>query len=461
MFVMSNLLKNFKLSFFSQAIAILIGVMRATIIPLYLGLADFGYWQVYLLYLGLIGILSLGYFDGIYLNYGGLTERDLSFNKLRSAGVIYLIISVFFMLLLYLFIDQAGLDESKRITLLYLLPNIILIGLTSYYLIVFQITNQIYKYSRYLIVDKIFFILSLPLLIVTEKLSFQSLILLDIISRCVLLLLLVLKYNHYVFGNRDDLKAGFSFFVKNIGDGSKLLLANMAGMILLVLGRLYVENNFSITEFSVYAFGISVTNILLMAVGSVSVVLYPTLKNMNDSECLIFFSKSNRIIDFIFVLALLFYFPAYFVIDNYMLEYVGVLPYLSLLFIICLLQCKMQTLLNTYYKVLRQERRMLIDNINTIIVACVFLYLVNVFYNSVYAVVLSLAIAMLGRTVLSEIYLRKCLKLNVKPVWFNVLLVILFIVLTGFCGGLTSFELYGVFSLIFICLNYKKTLRKA
>ncbi|MDX7872778.1 lipopolysaccharide biosynthesis protein [Aeromonas caviae] len=458
---MSNLLKNFKLSFFSQAIAILIGVMRATIIPLYLGLADFGYWQVYVLYLGLIGILSLGYLDGIYLNCGGLSESDINFNEFRSAGVIYLFVSVFFILLLYLIIDHTVLDESKRITLLYLLPNVILVGLTSYYLIVFQITNQIYKYSRYLIIDKILFILSLPLLIVTEQLSFQSLIILDIISRCVLLLLLVLKYNYYIFGNIDDLKIGLIFFVKNIGDGSKLLLANMAGMILLVLGRLYVENNFSIAEFSVYAFGISVTNILLMAVGSVSVVLYPVLKNMSHSECLRFFSKSNNLINAFFVLALLLYFPACFIVANYMLEYVGVLPYLSLLFVICLLQCKMQVLLNTYYKVLRKERRMLIDNISTIIIACMLLYFVDIYYNTIYAVVFSLTIAMLGRTVFSEIHLRKCLKLNLRPVIFNVLLAVAFIVITGFCGEAVSFGLYVTFSLIFIFMNYKSILRKA
>lgn len=456
------MLKNkLRVATLSQFISIVIGVLRATIIPLYLGLAEFGYWQIYVLYLGLLGILSLGYIDGVYLNYGGLTERELPFRKLRSAGVIYLVFSVLFIVLLYLFIDHTVLDESKRITLLYLLPNIVLVGVTSYYLIVFQITDQIYKYSRYLIIDKIFFILSLPLLIVTEQLSFQSLILLDIISRCVLLLLLVLKYNHYIFGNRDDLKVGLIFFVKNIGDGSKLLLANMASMILLVLGRLYVESNFSITEFSVYAFGISVTNILLMAVGSVSVVLYPTLKNMSHSECLIFFSKSNNLINAFFVLALLFYFPAYFIVDNYMLEYVGVLPYLSLLFIICLLQCKMQVLLNTYYKVLRQERRMLIDNINTIIIACVLLYFVDILYDSIYAVVFSLTIAMLGRTIFSEIHLRKCLKLNLRPVNFNILLAVAFIVITRFCGEATSFGLYGTFSLIFIFLNYKSILRKA
>ncbi|MFM5829661.1 hypothetical protein ACET54_04470 [Aeromonas veronii] len=456
------MLKNkLRVATLSQFISIVIGVLRATIIPLYLGLAEFGYWQIYVLYLGLLGILSLGYIDGVYLNYGGLTERELPFRKLRSAGVIYLVFSVLFIVLLYLFIDHTVLDESKRITLLYLLPNIVLVGVTSYYLIVFQITDQIYKYSRYLIIDKIFFILSLPLLIVTEQLSFQSLILLDIISRCMLLLLLVLKYNHYIFGNRDDLKVGLIFFVKNIGDGSKLLLANMASMILLVLGRLYVESNFSITEFSVYAFGISVTNILLMAVGSVSVVLYPTLKNMSHSECLIFFSKSNNLINAFFVLALLFYFPAYFIVDNYMLEYVGVLPYLSLLFIICLLQCKMQVLLNTYYKVLRQERRMLIDNINTIIIACVLLYFVDILYDSIYAVVFSLTIAMLGRTIFSEIHLRKCLKLNLRPVNFNILLAVAFIVITRFCGEATSFGLYGTFSLIFIFLNYKSILRKA
>lgn len=451
---MSSLSKLFRVSIIYQFISIATGILRATIVPLYLGLVEFGYWQIYLLYVGLLGVLSLGYIDGIYLNYGGVEEHKLPFNKLRSAGIVYFFASVFISLLLCVVIYTTVQDESKKTALLYLLPNVLLVGLTSYYLMLFQITNQIYKYSRYLILDKLLFISVLPLLIFFGKTSFESLILLDIASRFFLILLLILKYHYFIFGERDDLSLGLKFFITNINDGIKLLFANMAGMFLLVLGRLYVERNYSISEFSTYAFGVSVTNVILMAVGAISVVLYPALKKLNSEEYSRFFVSSTRIIDGLLILALLSYFPMYYFVENYMYNYKGVLQYLNLLLVVCLIQIKIQVLLNTFYKVLRQERKMLFDNLSTIAFSCVLLLFVNVFSNSVYMVVFVITIAMFSRMLFSEIYLKKLLSLNVYSTLFLPPILFLFIFVTHYFEFWVGFVSCCGLSLIYFLTSF-------
>ena len=67
-------LSIFKDSFWaviSQAISMLAGVVMSLILPKFMTVEDFGFWQLFLLYASYVGLLHLGAGDGIYLNLGG------------------------------------------------------------------------------------------------------------------------------------------------------------------------------------------------------------------------------------------------------------------------------------------------------------------------------------------------------------------------------------------------------
>lgn len=448
--------RNLRVSVISQFLSIALGLIRATIIPFYLGVTEFGYWQIYVLYVGLIGILSLGYIDGIYLNYGNFSAADLPLNRLRSSLLIYVAVMLIITLVLYFFIDILVFDVFKKSALYYSLVNIVLIGLTSYIYIVLQVTNQIATYSKYVVIDKLFFILFLPLLFIFGYFSFQSLMVLDIVSRFLLLLFLLFNFKVYFFGAVDSFYSGVREYLTNINDGIKLMIANMAGMIILVIGRIYVESNFSIEDFSVYSFGISITNLFLIAIGSIGVVLYPTIKRIEFSRYKILFDGMNQIAGALLFSALLFFYPTYYFVSEYMIEYAKVLPFLNLLFIICALEGKMQIVLNTFYKCMRRERAMIKANIFTVIFTVILFEVSSRVFDTVYFVVCSIAVAMFYRVTSSTFYFRRELGLKMKFMNLDIFLVLSFYLLTELLPILLSFYLFGFLSLFSIFIVYRK-----
>ena len=56
---------------FGQAVLLIFGFIQSLIIPKYLSTTDYGYWQLFLLYTTYIGILHLGFLDGILVRWAG------------------------------------------------------------------------------------------------------------------------------------------------------------------------------------------------------------------------------------------------------------------------------------------------------------------------------------------------------------------------------------------------------
>ncbi|MGR5519472.1 lipopolysaccharide biosynthesis protein [Vibrio sp. PNB22_4_2] len=448
-------INDLKFSILSQFLSIALGLIRATIIPFYLGVEGFGYWQVYVLYIGLVGVSSLGFIDGIYLNFGGCNERNLPLAKLRSGFVCYLISLFAIAFLAYVAIYNLDINHQKRTALFYVIPNIIMICITSYFSVILQVTNKISKYSKYLLVDKVVFLLFLLMAILIKDIDFEFLIQIDIASRLILLSFLIFNYRQYVLGPMSELSDGILFYFRNISDGVKLLLANMASMFILVVGRIYVENNFNIEDFSLYSFGISITNIVLMAIGAIAVVLYPAIKRVDSSRYGELYRNIDSLFCYLSMAALVLYFPCYYFIEFNMREYSGVLEYLNLLFLICVLQCKMQLLINTYYKVLREENTMLKANVITIFIAITLMAVSSVVSENVYYVILSIFISMYYRVVASESYISQTLK--IKGDTINSLIVImLFLMTTELFSIDVATLLFTLYVLVFFKFNYKK-----
>ena len=66
-----SLLKGFSISIGANLVTIMVSLIVTLILPKFISVEQYGYWQVYLFYTTYIGIFHLGITDGIYLRYGG------------------------------------------------------------------------------------------------------------------------------------------------------------------------------------------------------------------------------------------------------------------------------------------------------------------------------------------------------------------------------------------------------
>ena len=67
----------------SNLFTILSGIIVGFVIPKIMGLEDYGYYKTFTLYVSYVGLFHLGFIDGIYLKYGGVSYDDFDKSRFR------------------------------------------------------------------------------------------------------------------------------------------------------------------------------------------------------------------------------------------------------------------------------------------------------------------------------------------------------------------------------------------
>jgi hypothetical protein len=151
---------------------------------------------------------------------------------------------------------------------------------------------------------------------------------------------------------------------------------------------------------------------------------------------------------------LLFYFVYWFVL-NYMAAYEGMLEYLSLLFVLCVLHARFLLLHATYFKVLRLEKSLLSINVQTLMISVLLMAIANFIFQSVYAVVFAMTFAIYLRCLISEFRLRKRFELpKVNSVVVEFLILSMFIVFTARGNMYISFFM-SLFTSLAVIYKYR------
>ena len=66
-----NFIKDSCWTIGGQCVSLLTSIIVSFILPKFISVEQFGYWQYFLLWTSYVGVLHFGYGDGIYLKLGG------------------------------------------------------------------------------------------------------------------------------------------------------------------------------------------------------------------------------------------------------------------------------------------------------------------------------------------------------------------------------------------------------
>lgn len=419
----------------AQSISLLLGIARTLLLPILLGITNFGYWQVYLLYMSYVGIFALGFNDGIYLKYGRYEYDELPKETFRSSIKLFNVIQIAIMVIVST-ITMYEPDSSKQLSMIWAAFNIPIAGLTGVLIYILQITNQMKKYSFYTILDKITVLIIILGLFLLKLDNFFFIIIADTLSRILVLGLMINSCKDIIFGKGIKYQFAIKEIIDNVRIGIKLMLANFAGMLVLGFGRFLVERTASVEEYGIYSFAISTMNLILVLITAIGLVIYPTLNRLDKNNYPNYFTKLNKVLVIIIFGLLVSLFPLKIFILRFMVDYIGIFSYLSIIFAIIFAQSKMQILINPYYKLLRKESMMLRANLVGVIVAIILITPIYLITKSVIMVAIGTLIAMLIRLYLSEKYLKKEQGISVnKNIVVELTGLFLFIIL-GFMNNL-------------------------
>lgn len=403
--------KNIIYSVLAQGISFVLSIVTGFLLPKAMGVTGYGYWQVYLFYVGYIMLFCFGFNDGLYLRYGSLDYRQLPFEKLRSAMRIFMFVCCVLACILFglSFLEN---DPNKVFAFCAVSINLLILGINGTLLTILQFTNRIKLNSALTIANKsVFVVIIIPLLFI-KWVDFRIIIIVDIFTKLLLLGVNIYKSKDLFVGQAQNIVIGFQEYWKNLEVGIKLMFANIVGSLLIGIGRFIVERFMSLESYSLYSFATTITTFALIFITASSLAMYPLLTRVNEDKLPVFYRDLNTLLCAGLFLLLAGYYPLYYLIEYYFNDFAGIFEYFYLLFIIIISQGKMQFLINTYYKVLREEKAMLLANISGVMVALVIIIPSFYYTHSIFAIVAGTTLTLIWRCYASEIYLKR--KMGIK-----------------------------------------------
>lgn len=452
----SSLKKNFSIVFGTQALILMVSVARALILPKMFSVEDFGYWEVYWFYSTYCGIFCLGFTDGVYLKYGEYNYDQLPIKKIRSSTRIFIGMLLLFCLIIEVLIFAFSEDAKIQFSLSFVAFDIVVIGISTLYIYIFQITNQFNKYGVSSVFDKVLVLMVILYLFIANEDNYRYVVVADFISKIIALVFMVWKAKDIIYGDVSSINDSFREFLNSMGGGIKLLIANLMGMLIMGAGKLVAQLFGNIEEFAIYSFGVSMTGLVLTAVTAFSLVLYPAVKRVDKNKYSSLFLRIDDFTRLLGISSLLLYFPCFIFVESFYPKYSPVLVYLNFLFIIVFLQCKINILNNTFFKSLRKERPLLYINMSCVFGFSILISIFYPLYNDIMIIPVCTCITMSILYFYAKRYLCRQIGLIVnRNSLIELLFIIAFVIITLYLpvgmGAMIMLVLFG----IWFTMDYK------
>lgn len=456
-----SVLKNLYYTVAANFITLAISVILNLFVPKILGLKEYSFWQLYVFYSSYVGFLHFGWVDGMYLKIGGQEYSELD---KKSLGSQFWFLSIFeLMISLTVIIGSALLlPMDGKTTILGLTAVVSVITIAKTYIqYLLQSTNRIKEYAQLSRTDRYLYILFLGIYFLLGGRDYFWLIIFDIFSKLIMTLwgmslikdMLKIKIQPFSIVKYEILD--------NINIGSKLMLSNIASMLILGVIRFFVQNKWSIEVFGKLSFTLSISNMFLTFINAVGVVMFPLLRRTNNEKLPMLFTTLRNLFVPVTFSFLIFYEPIKIILTQWVPQYAESLVYMGILFPMVIYEGRMSLLINTYLKVMRKEKTILFVNVITLILSVTLGAFSVYVLEDIYIAVVVLIFCLAFRCFLAETFLCSYMKIKVfKQQMMEVILTVTFISLNVIVGGIVSLIIYTLIYALYILINHS-SIRKS
>lgn len=456
---LKKILLDFGYVIFSNLLTLVISTLVILVVPKLVGVKEFGYWQLFTFFSGYLGLLPLGWLDGIYLRYGGERYSDLDKNKFFSQFVMLMLLQLFFAII----IASSGLimSNSYYAFIAYSLAIFLMIYIAEAFCrFILQLTNRVREYSEITLLSSLIYVITIIILLLLGYRKFELLIGAYIFGHIV-----AMMYGFFLI--RDIFISGIKNFYwtwaemkLNIKVGSQLLIANVASLLIIGVVRMAIQNGWGIETFGKISLTLQISNLLMVFIGAISLVLFPKLRRVKrDKMNEIYPILRDTLMPAIFI-GILVYFPISYLIPLWLPKYSSALVYMSILFPMVAYQSKFEILSNTFLKVLRMERQLLFINVITLLIS-IMLTIVSVFaLHNLTMTVFTIIIVMAIRSTIAELYLKSKLEIKFSvEMLIETGMVIAFITLAWYLPVFEAFIGYIAILIVYLIIKKNDILR--
>lgn len=451
-------IRNIFYAFGAQGISMILSILMSLFLPKIMGVNDYSYWQLFVFYISYAGFFHLGLNDGMYLKQGGKNYENLNYSLLNTNLILITAFQIIIIFIGCILLRVSGLADTNRVfvmicTMIYM----IIYNYTGFLAYVLQIANKIKEYSISVTIEKVIFLIIVVMSIMTNKIFFSLYIVLNIFAKLCALIYEVVKCKEIVFATPQFSKENVNDFFDNIRVGINITTSSVAGMLVLGIGRNFIDARWGLETFGKFSFAISLSNFMLQFMSQVSLVLFPTLKRVDKNKMTSYYHVLQDILSFVLLGILLFYMPLYYILRIWLPQYTESMKYMVILLPICVFDGKMNMLCNTYLKVLRKERQLLYFNFIALFISAGLCAIGTYIFKNVFIVANSMVIAVAVRYIISKIYLDGLFhKIIIPDIFVDCLMCIIFVLGTWFTSPLYGFGIYCVAYLILCIIKKNK-----
>lgn len=305
--------KGITIVFAANIINMIFSIITSFILPKYLSLESYGYYKVFQLYVGYLGIAHLGFVDGVYLRYGGKDVKSIEANEILDSEATIRNMQI------ALTTAAAAVSWAIGSPIAILLALTCLpVNMVSFYKNLFQATGEFKDYGIVLsMLSMLTFICDVGLLFVFKTDNYIAYILVVFLSYLFLYVLLEYKCSK-AFGRVRLFVFNWRLFKENIVSGITLTIGNFSSIMITGIDRWCVQAWMAISDFSYYSFAVSVENLFNVCVSAVTVTLYNYLCKVKDLKRIIRI-KTYCIFIGIYLVAVAF--PVKFIIQLCLIKY--------------------------------------------------------------------------------------------------------------------------------------------
>lgn len=441
-----KVLKNIMMVLSSNVLLLILGITISFILPLFFSIEEYAYWQLYLYYSGFVGVFVLGFNDGFNLRYAGNKIETLNGNLFKSffgvvIGMSTMITAIAIVLSFFL---------ENYLIFVFVSLNIAIFNVNGFCIHVNQMTKRFKEYSIANIIERVLFVISIPILLLIDKSGYVSFILLNLLCRIIAMTYNIISIRELFYYDSNQVPNKYNLneeIYENFKGGFPLMLASICSMLMTTVPRVVVENVFSITEYGLFAFGYASINLVIIIITAMSTVIYPTLKSIRFTKQKEYYMIIKKSVLLFCTTALFSYYFVVLIINVFYQRYILVLDYLPMLFPVLVYQSFNSLVIANYSRVLRLEKYYLYNNILFLALNFCLTFFIALKINSIPILLLMSVIVMHIWSIISDRLITRTMQLKkerVNHLNITLLLVVIFIAGNTFLRNNTAMVLYFI-----------------
>ncbi len=456
-----KVVKDLFIVFSSNVLSLASGIVTGLLIPKFLGVIEYGGLMLFTFYVPYSSVLQFGYNDGIYIRYGKYDYNDLPKKKFVMYFRFLLISQLIVSLVVFVLLKMLVKDSGRMVIFSFICMNIAITNLGSFFNLVNEVTRRFRMYSLSLVMTKLLYVVfSYFFIIIGIKNHIFFIALITAVNLSVLAINL-LASKEIVLGKGERIKDNMGDIKKNLLIGMPQLIGNFTVMLIIGTSRLFVDKFFTLNDFAMYSFAVSLISIIYLFIGAISTVTYPYLARAKKEKLAELYKKMKFLLLLFISISLTSFFLLKVFVITLLPAYTNAVDISLFLFATILFRSQIDVVSRNFFKVMMLQKDYTINVIIVFIVGVVIALLSYIVLRTTIGMAISTVLSFFIWMISADLYFVKKLKMNLTKLHVTeVLITVIFLSTALQFRWHTGIFLYLTSVIVILLLLYRNDFKQ-